>query len=129
MSNRIIYNHGLTTRVPLNLRCDRCDSSLENSLWEGKLVVYSTNKQERGGFLCVRCILNPQQDSRKFGNIEEELEEFLEIEGKKTKLEPVKSNPKWKSYRCARHYHSECKGIGVFNRKICTCDCHSERGN
>ena len=123
----MMYSHGLTTRVPLNLRCDRCDVSLENSLYKNTLVVFSTNKQERGGFLCVKCILNPHSDPRKFGNIEEELDEFLESEN--TKLEPVKPDPKWKSYNCNRHFHTKCKGIGVFNRQICTCFCHSEEGN
>ena len=66
----------LTENFIQNLRCDRCDIPFELRTWKNKVIALSTSKNQRHGFLCVKCILNSKV-SRTFYRTEEQLNEFV----------------------------------------------------
>ena len=44
---------GITNYCSLNARCERCDSNLDNSLWNEIKVIYCLNRKKK--FVCVKC--------------------------------------------------------------------------
>jgi hypothetical protein len=74
---------GLICKFNSNYRCDRCDSSLQFSMWNGCPLVLSISTKSTSGFVCVKCVLSKSKSnknptsSRNF-RTPEELDEFVE---------------------------------------------------
>ena len=68
---------GLTSEYGYGVRCDKCDTPLEWSEWNGKKIVYSTNSHMRMGFLCVKCAVNPAKRNAKPRVTIEDLDNYL----------------------------------------------------
>ncbi len=73
---------GLICKFNSNYRCDRCDSSLQFSMWNGCPLVLSISTKSTSGFICVKCALSKSKShknptsSRNF-RTPEELDEFV----------------------------------------------------
>ncbi len=55
MSYKKTGKFGLLILPCTNKRCSKCDSSLSNSLWKKKIVVFSSSRRSNN-FLCVKCL-------------------------------------------------------------------------
>ena len=80
---------GLVTEFHPHLRCDKCDFSLEFSMWNDTPIVFSTNKKTNCGYVCVKCVVKPRITNNglvpRYHQTPEELDEFI----KSIILEPI----------------------------------------
>jgi len=59
---------GITDKVRIRQRCDRCDLLLEHSNYKNKKLVYSVNRRSERGFLCVSCCLRTKVTIKDLDN-------------------------------------------------------------
>lgn len=70
---------GLTQKFPKKSRCDRCDGSLEFSIFNDISIVFSTSRNSTNGFVCVRCATYfPKSKARPPKVTLREVEEFTQ---------------------------------------------------
>jgi hypothetical protein len=69
--------YGLQNYFIKGERCRRCDFYLENSIFQEKIVVLSVSKSVSRGFMCVRCITNPNNSTKNFFRSPSQITRFL----------------------------------------------------
>ena len=72
---------GLLFNITVNPNYHKCNISLKFSIWKGHRVVYSISGRKRTGFVCVKCMLNPNKRPcdpyPRYHKTPEELDEFV----------------------------------------------------